>query len=104
MKPGATTRPEASIVLRAASFTSPTAAILEPEMATSARRPGAPVPSTTRPLRITRSCAMRRYDAAHETSRDPRRRAHPLRARERRLQRVLQPGHADGGAEGAGRA
>lgn len=38
--------------------TSPTSVIRPPEMATSARRAGAPVPSITEPFRITTSCAM----------------------------------------------
>jgi hypothetical protein len=46
MKPGATTRPSASMVLFAVSFMpSPIAAIFPAEMATSARLAGAPVPS-----------------------------------------------------------
>ncbi len=56
MKPGATTRPAASIVRRAAAvIPGATATIVSPRTATSARLQGAPVPSTTRPFRITRS-------------------------------------------------
>src|SRR5262245_9922767 len=53
-KPGATTQPEASSV-RAPARPLPTAAMRSPSIATSARRAGAPVPSTTLPPRITRS-------------------------------------------------
>lgn len=53
MKPGATVRPVASIVVRAvAELRSPTAAIVSPRTPTSARRAGEPVPSMTFPLRI----------------------------------------------------
>src|SRR5215213_9672319 len=55
-KPGVTRRPAASISVRPGSVNSPTALITSPSTATSAGRLGAPVPSTTRPLRITRSC------------------------------------------------
>src|SRR5262245_40212177 len=55
MKPGATTRPPASISRAPRSRTSPTACTRPSAMATSARRPGAPVPSTTSPPRMTRS-------------------------------------------------
>src|SRR5713226_5710722 len=59
MKPGATTRSAASITVAAPSVTRPISAILPPVMATSARRAGAPVPSTTAPFLITRSWAMK---------------------------------------------
>jgi len=55
MNPGATTRPSASMTRFAPSFAVPTMAILSPEMATSATRALAPVPSTTLPLRMRRS-------------------------------------------------
>src|ERR1051325_2725956 len=55
MKPGATTRPSASIVRRADCDARPMAVILPPAIETSARRAGAPVPSTRVPLRIRRS-------------------------------------------------
>src|SRR5712691_8215016 len=58
MKPGATTRSAASITLAAPSVTRPISAILPAVMATSARRAGAPVPSTSMPFLITRSWAM----------------------------------------------
>src|SRR6266851_3943912 len=58
MKPGATTRPAASITVAAPSVTRPISAILPPVMATSARRAGAPVPSTSMPFLINRSWAM----------------------------------------------
>ena len=48
MNPGATTRPEASIVrLAEAPASLPTAAIFPPRTPTSAVNQGAPVPSTT---------------------------------------------------------
>src|SRR5262245_48212642 len=56
MKPGATVRPVTSITRRAsARARSATAATVSPWMPTSARRPGAPEPSTTVPPRSTRS-------------------------------------------------
>jgi len=56
MKPGATTRPAASIARSAGSpARSPIAAIRSPRTATSAGTPGEPVPSTTLPPRIKRS-------------------------------------------------
>src|SRR6266568_185570 len=58
MKPGATTRSAASITVAAPSVTRPISAILPPVIATSARRAGAPVPSTSMPFLITRSWAM----------------------------------------------
>src|SRR5437016_3682940 len=58
MKPGATTRSAASITVAAPSVTRPISAIVPPEIATSARRAGAPVPSTSMPFLITRSWAM----------------------------------------------
>ena len=59
-KPGVTVRPSASMTRPAPpASTSPTAVIRSPSTATSARRAGAPVPSTTVPSLITRSCAMR---------------------------------------------
>src|SRR3954471_11231984 len=53
--PGATTRPSASSSRAPRPSTKPTSAILPLLTATSARRRGSPVPSTTTPLRITRS-------------------------------------------------
>src|SRR5262245_24994501 len=58
MKPGATTRSAASITRAAPSVTRPTSAILPFAMATSARRAGSPVPSTSVPFLITRSKVM----------------------------------------------
>src|SRR5919201_2274848 len=57
MKPGATTCPPASRV-RLPSRLSPTALMRSPVTATSARRPGAPLPSSTVPPRMTRSAVM----------------------------------------------
>src|SRR5258708_11145377 len=59
MKPGATTRPSASIVrLAAAPAYLPTPTILPPCTATSAANAGSPEPSTTRPFLMSRSNAM----------------------------------------------
>src|SRR5580704_2641524 len=58
MKPGATTRSAASITVAAPSVTRPISAILPPVMATSARRAGAPVPSTSVPFFTTKSYAI----------------------------------------------
>src|SRR5262245_59008189 len=56
MKPGATTSPQQSIVCFAAAPVSrPTAAILSPATATSAKTPAAPVPSITVPPVNSRS-------------------------------------------------
>jgi hypothetical protein len=55
MKPGETTWPVASISSFPLSRMRAIAAILSPTTPTSARYPGIPVPSTTVPLRITRS-------------------------------------------------
>src|SRR5438067_3686551 len=55
MKPGATTRPCASIVRFAGSAPRPMAVIFPPAIETSARRAGAPVPSTTVPFFTRRS-------------------------------------------------
>src|SRR5262245_16417752 len=54
MKPGAMTRPAASISRMPRLVTDPTSARRPPCTATSPRRPGVPVPSTTSPPRITR--------------------------------------------------
>src|SRR5947209_2356226 len=61
MKPGATTRSLASMVRRAVSPTSPTLAMRPPAMPTSARRAGAPVPSTSAPFLIRRSSTTPDY-------------------------------------------
>src|SRR4051794_25498287 len=53
--PGVTSRPSASTVRTAVPPTRPTSVTTPPCTATSAVRPGAPVPSTTVPPRITRS-------------------------------------------------
>src|SRR5881409_4488565 len=108
MKPGATIRSLASMVFFAPPETRPMSVILPPVMPTSARRAGAPVPSMRLPFLIRRSQGMgaimpSNFGEAYE-SRDPRRHAHSVRARERRLQRGDQPGHAHRGAQGAGRA
>ena len=59
MKPGETTQPAASIRSAAsAADRSPTAAILPPSIATSPRKDGPPVPSTTVPFKISVSKAM----------------------------------------------
>src|ERR1041385_6813471 len=55
MKPGATTRPSASITLDAGPEILPTSTIFPSLSATSARRAGAPVPSTTVPFLISNS-------------------------------------------------
>src|SRR5690348_1035149 len=55
MKPGATTRPSTSSVLRAGSSTLPMATMRASRIATSVRRPGVPLPSTNVPPRMTRS-------------------------------------------------
>jgi hypothetical protein len=55
MKPGVTMAPSASITRRAASVTRPMRAMRPSWMATSARKPGMPLPSTTVPPRTTRS-------------------------------------------------
>src|SRR6185436_19639193 len=80
MKPGATTRPLASITRAAFSG----ATILPRAMPMSSRRAGAPVPSTTMPLRIAMSQVMR---APSEASLGARRLA--LRRGALRLQRAL---------------
>src|SRR5205823_6019538 len=54
--PGVTSAPSASTVSRAAPFTLPTSVMTPSVIATSAVRAGAPVPSTTDPPLITRSC------------------------------------------------
>src|SRR5664279_2532482 len=64
--PGATTSPSASITCCAASpGRRPIAVTLPPYTATSAGRPGSPVPSTTRPPRISRSCMGLRTPRHH---------------------------------------
>src|SRR3954454_15440819 len=57
-QPGVTRSPPASIVRVAVPRASPTPPIRSPSIATSARRRGAPVPSTTVPPRMIRSAAM----------------------------------------------
>ena len=57
MKPGVTTHPDASSS-RSPCSAVPISEMRPPVMATSARRPGAPVPSTTVPPRITMSAAI----------------------------------------------
>jgi hypothetical protein len=52
-KPGVTSLPVASITSVAVPSHAPTSTMRSPTMATSARRPGAPVPSITVPPRIT---------------------------------------------------
>src|SRR5437588_2684999 len=54
--PGVTSRPSASISRRAGPSTRPTSVMRPPDTATSAVRAGPPVPSTTVPPLITRSC------------------------------------------------
>src|SRR5437773_2857206 len=74
MNPGATTRPDASIVRLARDPESrPTAAIFPPRTPTSARNQGAPVPSTTRALVNKRSkpASFAGGGAAEMTSRAP---------------------------------
>src|SRR3954452_11758582 len=55
-KPGGTRAPSASTSRVPVPSTAPTSVTTPPVMATSAVRAGAPVPSTTVPPRITRSC------------------------------------------------
>src|SRR5262245_46624206 len=59
MNPGATTAPDASSS-RSASTDGPIATTRPPETPTSARTPGAPVPSTTVPPRMASSAVMTR--------------------------------------------
>src|SRR5262249_7836130 len=59
MKPGATTSPPASTSRAPRPDTSPTSAMRPAETARSPLCPGAPVPSTMKPPRITRSWAIR---------------------------------------------
>src|SRR5579862_6306993 len=65
MKPGATTRSSASTNRRAGSSTRPTATTRPSRTATSARRRGAPVPSTTSPPAIRRSSMRSGLHRAH---------------------------------------
>src|SRR5262245_38352062 len=58
MNPGATARPAASTSRSPRPLTAPTSAIRPFAIARSPGRAGPPVPSTMRPPRITRSCAM----------------------------------------------
>src|SRR5262245_24037978 len=58
MKPGATTRPAASLVRAAASRSLPSATILPWWTATSPRKAGIPEPSMIRPFLIRRSYAI----------------------------------------------
>src|SRR6266446_1525117 len=58
MNPGDTTQSEASMVCPALPLMRPISTIFPAATATSACRPGAPVPSMTRPFRISRSYAM----------------------------------------------
>src|SRR5690242_2699211 len=55
-KPGVTSAPSASTVSRARPSTAPTSVITPSVIATSAVRAGAPVPSTTEPPLMRRSC------------------------------------------------
>src|SRR5260221_11998171 len=59
MKPGATTRPPASMVFLAGARMRPISVILPAVMPTSAERAGAPVPSTTLPPLMRRSSMTR---------------------------------------------
>ena len=64
MKPGATTRPVASMARPASPPRSGAIAVMRsPVSPTSARRPGLPVPSSTVPPRISQSNAMARVSA-----------------------------------------
>src|SRR5262249_15756743 len=63
--PGVTTRPSASSTSRALPSTRPTAVTMPSVMATSAVRAGAPVPSTTVPPLIRRSCSLIAPRSAH---------------------------------------
>src|SRR6266850_7016452 len=58
MNPGETTQSEASMVCPGLPLQRPISTIFPPATATSACRPGEPVPSMTRPFRIRRSYAM----------------------------------------------
>src|SRR5437870_10609894 len=90
MKPGATTRPSASITVAAPSVTRPTSAMVPPEMATSARRAGAPVPSTSMPFLITRSWAMT-SSSSDVDSLDDLIRSPQQRIRDRQAERLRGP-------------
>src|SRR5215813_5453121 len=69
MSPGATTCPRASITRRAGrAERGSTAAIRPSSTATSASRPGAPLPSMTRPPRISRSSMVSLAHASPEPS------------------------------------
>src|SRR5215211_2338165 len=65
-KPGATIRPDASIVRAAGSSTSPIATTRPSRMPTSARRRAAPVPSTTLPPTIFTSSTVVSFRCAPE--------------------------------------
>src|SRR5262245_27269393 len=64
MKPGVTARPSASISRVPRSRMAPTCAMRSPTIPTSARYEPKPDPSTTTPLRITRSNGIVRHYAA----------------------------------------
>src|SRR4051795_8701413 len=65
-KPGATVRPVTSMTVASTCCgTSPTATIRSPSTATSARRAGAPVPSTTAPPRSTTVAGMPRVSGPY---------------------------------------
>src|SRR5215831_195506 len=77
-QPGATMAPSAAISRRPRSSTRPTATMVCPSMARSARNADRPVPSTTTPSRITRSCMVHapqggsnRMHSRHRGSRMP---------------------------------
>src|SRR5882672_2153065 len=90
MKPGATTRSAASITVAPPSVTRPISAILPPVMATSARRAGAPVPSTSIPFLITRSWVME-SSSGDMSSLDDSIRSSQQRVRDRKAERFRGP-------------
>src|SRR6266545_5839640 len=101
MKPGATVSPAASTVCPAGSRErSPTALMLSPVIATSAREDGAPVPSSTCPPVILRS-STRRILEADDTLAPGRRGQQPRLApgRAAQLNGVRQPVGREAGGQ-----
>src|SRR5262245_37565578 len=105
MKPGATTSPAASITRPARSRPkSPTAVTVSPVIPTSARTPGAPVPSTTNPPAIFKSIMATRMISdppmnRPPTTRHPQCAAHP-RASGRRERKPRGERKTEQGGEG----
>src|SRR5207253_6561608 len=92
MKPGATSWPAASSS-RLPRRPGPTSAMRPSLMATSASNEGAPVPSTTRPPRMTRSAAMARR--LRRRMRVATWNVNSLKARLPRVEEWLQYAHPD---------